>query len=171
MHADSRGTSEPTLTIQRLHHMYAFTLYFLSNLIFYRAHSSTFTIGRADSAEGHPDTWAEWMTFRVQFPIFHHFLWKVLLFMDTICNHPHKHTHICAHDSSSRLLAITELFVLLWWVIQTVMTKSNRSQSHFSLFNRFWTGTVQTGFDQQRCIYNLNSNYRPRIYINFGIHG
>lgn len=50
-----------------------FFFFSLSNVIFQTAHSSTFTMGRADSAEGHPDTWAEWMTFRVQFSIFHHF--------------------------------------------------------------------------------------------------
>lgn len=117
MHADNRVTSELTLPIQRLpSHVCFHTFFFLSNLIFYRAHSSTFTIGRADSAEGHPDTWAEWMTFRVQFPIFHHFLWKVLLFMYALCNHPHTHTHTHTHPClctwpCSRLLAATELFV------------------------------------------------------------
>lgn len=66
--------SEATLTIQVL----AFTL-FLSTLIFHRAHSSTLTIGRTDCVEGHRDTWAEWVTFSVQFPIFPCFFWNSLL--------------------------------------------------------------------------------------------
>lgn len=41
-------------------HTFALTLtFFLSNVIFDRAHLSTFTIGRADSAEGHLDIRAE----------------------------------------------------------------------------------------------------------------
>lgn len=84
MHADNTQSHlNPHWPNTGNHHTFAFMLsflplffffFFLSNLIFYRAHSSTLTIGRVDSAEGHPDIRAEWMTFRVQFPSFlHHF--------------------------------------------------------------------------------------------------
>lgn len=68
--------------------LFFFFFFFLSNLIFYRAHSSTLTIGRVDSAEGHPDIRAEWMTFRVQFPSFlHHFFFFERPY--STCEHVH----------------------------------------------------------------------------------
>lgn len=68
---------------------------------YFRAHLSTVTIGRADSAEGHPDIRAEWMTFRVQFPIFHHFLWKELCYLNRPCMRPQSHTRTQPYRSLS----------------------------------------------------------------------
>lgn len=67
------------LSACRNHH----TFLFLSNVVFYWAHSSTLTMGGADCAEGHPDTGAEWLTFIVGLPGFQLWLWTAWLCMYT----------------------------------------------------------------------------------------
>lgn len=104
-------------TVTRLlSQVFSFFSFALSNVIFERAHSSRLTKGRACSAEGHRDTWAEWMTFRVQFSIFHHFLWKALRFTFELRTLVQTHTraktrtHLSSHrgDRCRKLSAATE---------------------------------------------------------------
>lgn len=74
------GSSQAVLTKLRLptHFSFPYQIWYFTQLT-----CPTFTIGGADCAEGHPDTWAEWLTFTTPFGVFDRSPWTASLCMCT----------------------------------------------------------------------------------------